>query len=221
MKVAICISGHLRTFDKCINNIRENIFKPVKENFDTDIFLSTWEDDMDISFMKEDNIIVDMEKPLIFDMGSKNYLKYPNLCCHTTCDNATSMWYKVGQSFGMVNDAYDLIIRIRPDVIYENKIDIDLLKESISNNKIYMSKTLGKYMKVTKGILEPFSFGNRTSMANFMNTYHNIKDYIKNDNIPHTIEGFLYESIKNNKLERIDFKYSILRENGLVDKLYN
>ena len=50
MKVAICISGHLRTFDQCISNIRENIFNPLRDNFETDIFLSTWNSNLDLSF---------------------------------------------------------------------------------------------------------------------------------------------------------------------------
>lgn len=220
MKVAICISGHLRTFYRCIDNIRENIFNPISDNFECGIFLSTWNDGVDLNFFKSDNIVIDLEKFFRFNMGSKNYLKYPKLCCSTTCDNATSMWYKVKKSFDMIDSEYDLIVRIRPDVIYEKKIDIELLRNSYYDDFVYMSKSPGWYLEVTKGMLDPFMFGNLKTMSVVMNTYQNIDEYIKNDDIPHTIEGFLYESIKNINLNRIDFKYSILRENGQIDKLY-
>ena len=220
MKVAICISGHLRTFDKCIKNIRENIFNPIKEAFDTSIFLSTWNDNIDLSFIKDDNIKIHIEDFFTFNLGSMNYLKFPNLCCSTTCDNAASMWYKCKKVFDMVDEKYDIIIRIRPDIIYENKIDINLIKESVNNNKIYMSKSPGWYLEVTKGMLDPFLFGNFKLMSNVMNIYDNIPNYIKDDSIPHTIEGFLYESTKNINLERINFNYSVLRQNGIIEKLY-
>ena len=54
MKVAICISGHLRTFNKCIDNIRKNIFDPLRNNFETDIFLSTWNDVKEIEYLDKD-----------------------------------------------------------------------------------------------------------------------------------------------------------------------
>ena len=220
MKVAICISGHVRSLDKCIQNIRENIFYPIKSEFDTDIFLSTWSTDKDLSFLNEDSVTIEVEPTIDFRMNSKNYLKYPNLCCQTTCDNATSMWYKVKKSFDMTNDEHQIIVRIRPDVIYDTKIDLSQIIDSYSNDNIYMSNSPGRYLEVTKGMLDPFIFGNRKVMSNLMNTYNNIEEYVKDDNIVHCIEGFLYENTKNNKLERIDFKYSILRENGSIDKLY-
>jgi len=220
MKVAICISGHLRTFDQCISNIRENIFNPLRDNFETDIFLSTWNSNLDLSFIREDNIKIEVENFFSFNLGSINYLKYPTLCCHTTCDNATSMWYKCKKVFDMLTEKYDIILRIRPDIIYENKLDINLIKDSINNNKIYMSKSHGKYVEVTKHMMDHFFFGNVKIMSSAMSTYNNIPNYIKNDNIPHTAEGFLYESIKNIEIERINFNYSVIRQNNIIEKIY-
>ena len=120
----------------------------------------------------------------------------------------------------MTSDEHNIIVRIRPDVIYDTKIDLSQIIDSYSNDNIYMSKSPGRYLEVTKGMLDPFIFGNRKVMSNLMNTYNNIEEYVKDDNIVHSIEGFLYENTKNNKLERIDFKYSILRENGNTDKCY-
>lgn len=220
MKIAICISGHLRTFDRCLSNIRENIFEPIRNNFEVDIYLSTWKDVDSDNYKNIDNIIFESEEQITFSTGSKNYLKYPTLCCPTTPDNATSMWYKCKRVFNMTNDSHDVILRIRPDIIYENKINIDNLIKSFDDGKIYMAESPGRYMEVTLGMLDPFVFGNRKVMSVLMQTYDNIPNLINNNDIPHTAEGFLYHTIKNIPLERIPFKYSILRESGQIDKLY-
>jgi hypothetical protein len=217
MKVAICISGHLRTFNKCIDNIRENIFNPLRNNFETDIFLSTWNDVEEIEYLDKD-IKVYFEDFFTFNSGSKNYLKYPNLCCITTCDNAKSMWYKCKKVFEMIDDTYDIVIRIRPDIIYENEINIDYIKECLLNNKIYMSNFHGKYIEVTKGMMDHFSFGNRKVMSVYMNTFDKIDGYINDNNLTHTAEGFLFESIKNIEIEYIDYKYSVVR-NDKIEKV--
>jgi hypothetical protein len=217
MKVAVCISGHLRTFNRCIDNIRENIIKPLKDNFETDIFLSTWNDFEEVEYLDKE-IKVYFEDFFRFNSGSKNYLKYPNLCCVTTCDNAKSMWYKCKQVFDMTDDSHDVIIRIRPDIIYEREIDINLIRECISTNKIYMSNFHGKYIEVTKGMMDHFSFGCREVMSVYMNTFQKIDEYVKDDNLTHTAEGFLFESIKNIEIKYFDYKYSVVR-NDKIEKV--
>ena len=217
MKVAICISGHLRTFNKCIDNIRENIFNPLRNNFETDIFLSTWNDIKEIEYLDKD-IKVHFEDFFAFNSESKNYLKYPKLCCNTTCDNAKSMWYKCKKVFDMIEDTHDIIIRMRPDIIYEREIDIDLIKECLLKNKIYMSNFHGKYIDVTRGMMDHFSFGNRQVMSVYMNTFDKIDEYINDNNLVHTAEGFLFESIKNIEIEYIDYKYSVVR-NDKIEKV--
>jgi len=38
MKIAICLSGHLRTFDKTFRSIKEKLL----DVYDCDVFISTW-----------------------------------------------------------------------------------------------------------------------------------------------------------------------------------
>lgn len=43
MRTALCMSGHVRTFNKCFPNIMENILLPLKKWGKVDWFFSTWD----------------------------------------------------------------------------------------------------------------------------------------------------------------------------------
>jgi hypothetical protein len=40
MRIALCLSGHMRSYKKCIDNIKQNIFQD--DNI-VDVFINTWE----------------------------------------------------------------------------------------------------------------------------------------------------------------------------------
>lgn len=42
-KIAICFSGHFRNFHNVKNNIFEKLINPLRQNYDTDIFVQTWD----------------------------------------------------------------------------------------------------------------------------------------------------------------------------------
>ena len=108
-------------------------------------------------------------------------------------------------TFDILNAYFNLIVEMTsPDVVL--------------NNKIYMSNFHGKYIEVTKGMMDHFSFGNRKVMSVYMNTFDKIDGYINNNNLVHTAEGFLFESIKNIEIEYIDYKYSVVR-NDKIEKV--
>jgi hypothetical protein len=54
------------------------------------------------------------------------------------------------------NIIFDLVLRIRPDIIYEYDLSIDLVKKSLIDNCIYMPHFHGKYFIVTQGIMDHF-----------------------------------------------------------------
>jgi len=217
MKIGICISGHLRTFDKSLKNIKEYIINPLKEIGEVCLFISSWEENLNLDFIDMD-CNIEMENIFTQTFKSNNYLKYSGLCNHLTCNNSASMWYKCKKVFDMATDC-DVIFRIRPDIIYDSPLDISLVKESESSDKIYMANFHGKYESVTKGMMDHFAFGNKKVMSVYMNTYNNIKNYVNDDNLVHTAEGFLFESIKNIDIERININYSVYRLDGNIEKV--
>ena len=71
---------------------------------------------------------------------------------------------------------YDIIIRIIPDIVYNNIIDISNIKYSLLNDYLYMPNSHGNYIPVTKNMMGHFFYGNINIMEEIMNTYDNIKN---------------------------------------------
>lgn len=226
--IALCFSGQLRTIEKCLDNIIEKLISPLETEFNVDVFISTWEDKKEIIDLVEKKLSPKMfhiEKPMneyfIKNYSSNNYKKN-SLMCVSTPYNASSMWYKAYQckeNLVKYSEAsgvkYDCIFRLRPDIVYNDIIDINKVKEAISNDSIYMSEWHGLYESVTLKMLDHFSFGSFDSMTTYLDTFTNIKDYIKDNNLVHSAEGFLYEQIKDLDINRIKFSYSVQRENKI------
>jgi hypothetical protein len=226
-KIAICFSGDLRTFDICVDNIISNIIKPLKEDFDVDIFISTWKNgnnSIDNFKNKLSPVIIDEEdrkdEYFITNYSTDNYKK-DRLMCPSTPYNSASMWYKVLKTKELYteysknnNFEYSCVFRLRPDIIYTQKLDTKLVYEAINNNCLYMSNSERPYQSVTFNLLDTFVFGRLEAMNIFNETFLHIKQFNLN-NIVCSIEGYLNEQIKNVELKRFDFSHSIQRHDRL------
>jgi hypothetical protein len=227
-KIALCFSGDLRTIDKTIDNILENLINPLEKEFEVHIFFSTWNIDNKETInniqSKLTNLIfeeeVKMDNFFITNYSNDNYRK-DSLMCPSTPYNASAMWYKVWKSkelyldYSKQNDIeYSCVFRLRPDIVYNEKIDTSLVHESINNNKIYMSRWHGLYESVTFQLLDHFAFGSLDNMKILQDTYLNIPKFNK-DNVVCSAEGYLNEQIKSIELERINFSYSVQRDNKI------
>jgi hypothetical protein len=239
MKIALCFSGHLRNFNYAIDNIIENIINPLKNNDENtiDIFISTWDKNGlrsnnwqgDINYINE---IENKLKPKIIDIENENrnyfienyssqqYKKF-KLCSSDTCSNASSMWYKVYKSFQLVekyskenNINYDILVRIRPDVIYHNKLDYKTFINNFQNETIILPEWHGKYEEINHQIMDQFAIGKYEIMKKYFNTFENILEFIKTDNVIHCGEGFLYGTIQkyNINIKKYKISYSIIRK---------
>jgi hypothetical protein len=235
-KIAICMSGHTRTFNECKDNIANNIIKPlVDSGYYVNTFFSTW-DDIDYNnnlqnvnkFCTEVNAENYNSNFFTDNFSTKQYLQYPGLCCHTTSSNAASSHYKIKNSYDLAEKYseknkidYDIIIRIRPDIIYNNMIDIGNIKDALLNDYLYMPNSHGKYTSVTKNIMDHFFYGNINTMKKIINTFNNIPNFLKLDN-PHTVEGFLYSQLFENNIiiNRFMLSYGVIRKNNNYEKIY-
>lgn len=235
-KIAICMSGNVRTFNLCKDNIQNNIINPlINAGCHINTFFSTWTDkdfinNLDILnnfFTKIESEIYDVNS--FIDYNTQQYLQFPGLCGSTTSLNATSCHYKIKKSYELSkeysknnNINYDIIIRIRPDIIYNNTIDIGSIKQSLLTDYLYMPNSHGKYTSVTINMMDHFFYGNITCMNKIMNTFDKIITYLSEDCI-HTAEGFLYKNICENfiKILRVFYSYDIIRKNNQYENVYN
>jgi hypothetical protein len=146
MKVALVLTGHIRTFEQNFNLFRDNIL----EQYDTDVFINTWDTygywDDQSSFKETDKIDTRKIENLFFNKIFKNICNNLNSFQLENYDdkkdlfleeakkyektkiwygrpeNVISMWYKRYESLDLVNfynkceNTYDKVILTRPDI---------------------------------------------------------------------------------------------------------
>ena len=249
IKVALCMSGHLRSYEFCRKNIQEKIIQPLKMmGIHTDMFLSSWNDigyrsdNFCTSKIEEDNVnfLEDFTKYefenydsqyFIENFSTNKYLEYSNLSSKSTCPDAASALYKYSKVFNLMvkyaesnNILYDIVIRIRPDIFYDYNIELSLLQSVLFNdtNCIYMPSSHMKYTTVTKNIMDHYFLGNINNMKIAMNTFEYIKNMIAENDCPHTCEGFIWKHLINNNInvERFTLFYSSIRKNNICEKVF-
>jgi hypothetical protein len=223
IKIALLFSGHYRTYDSCKQNISDNIITPLNTIAHVDSFISTWSgapptlagnfteyeiEDIKYNFFKQ---------KYSKDKWNKQF-SGPD-----TCPNAVSMHYKISRAFKLAhnysarhNFKYDIVFRIRPDIIYDTKISTHLIKECLIKDMIFMPNHHGKYPEVTKYISDWFFFGNYQTMQNILTLYDDIDSLLKED-IPYTGEGFTWKQLELKKINIRRFLYgiSIIRDNRI------
>lgn len=234
MSVAICISGHIRSFDKCYNNIYDNFISVLEKEYDIDFYVSIWdvvgdrstgwngEFKLDLPFEPKDILIEKFDRNYFLNNYKTNqWINYPHLSNHTTLGDSVSMWYKIETCLNMVkkqDKKYDLIARLRPDIIFQNKfskIDLENAKKGL-----VIPKWHGKYIEISNTITDYFALGTYDCMEKYMSVFSNLNDLLVTPGVIHTgeglLDGMMKEIKKYGELNRInDLGFSVLRPHGL------
>lgn len=196
MKIALCISGHLRQYDKCIKSLYDSIIYRYK----TDNYISIW-NNIDVSdqriisteFIKhltnlykgcvlvsDFNSIYSLCKNLCNDLNKVNTAyKVSDFMC---CDYLMSTFIK-NKNFRL--DDYDFIIKCRPDIIV-NKFEINF--NLLDSNTIYIG-SLDKYQvgglnkeQGSRAFNPSLIVGDKKSIFKYMeivDDYCNIPEYLE------------------------------------------
>jgi hypothetical protein len=226
MKVAICFSGAIRSFDECIGST----LKYFINNFDNpDIFLHMWtfnnNDGSDINYnfkWRKDNSPIDK---ILSVLNPKKYVieEYTNsseqiIINNSNVDmnkfetdklknygfNCCSMYWKIFKCFELVemyknenNIEYDLVIRARLDFLWEDFISSkDFV--NIFYNKIFLIKD--RYATCSKLVTnDKFFAGNFSTMKKMCNIFNYLRDY-QDSNI--LIEG---QTINETHIKKMGF----------------
>ena len=236
------MSGHIRLFCLCYENIYENfIRKLIESGYEVDFFVSLWNvEGMQGKWDGEANfdnlikilnpkalLIEEFDRDSFIDkFKSEKWKEYSNLSGPTTCGDSVSMWYKVQMCWNMVINyekrygfEYNIIARIRPDVIFDSVFDISILEDIEKNDVVYIPEWHKKWIEVSLTFTDYFGIGNHRVMSKYMCVYNNIEYLIKCNKYPHTGEGFLCGQLQNVIIKRLlNMGFSIKRENR-IDKM--
>ena len=193
MKIAVLISGFLRTF---LHNFKNNV--ELFKNYDCDYYLHLSRNEEQDRYTNDKctlNDILEIIEPRCILMEKEIVVK--------DCENLRRMWYKIyilnelrKNNEKINNFKYDIVIRIRPDLyILDKKIDF-----IVSDNIIY-----GR--KFNDILLDEFNYGNSEAMDNYASLYLYIDKYLENNKI-HRPEELLKAHCDNLKLQLEDSNIS-------------
>ena len=171
MKIALLYSGLTQKFNR---QVFDNHKKFILDGYEYDIYLSTWLDESNQYALGVLNPVVcsienfsKISDSKFIDVHKRIMYKYPE----TNTENTIAMFYKIENCFNLVaQDDYDLIIRCRLDIEFDQKI-------SLQNNDCVNIPFKGDYRG---GINDLFGYGNYKNMRAYCTTYSRICSYLTN-----------------------------------------
>lgn len=223
LKVALCISGHMRSFEETFSSLQNSIIN----KYSPDIFIHSWDREgydgangrgdarlinvqTDISKIKK---LYNSKNILIEKMPTWNTNKYTK----NMCDGVRNPQIVLGMFYSIFkvnelkskheiqnNFTYDFVIRARADLLYENELIIE-------NQKGIYFPTFGAYA----GVADQFAYGSSENMDIYSEMYNNL-DKNFDAGIKWQPESQLKYHIENNKVAILpaNINYCILRANG-------
>jgi len=211
MKYALLISGYMRGFD--LNY--ENLNKYLLYNNDIDIYIHITKDD-EVKYKNKNNNIEHICKllnPKVM-LITGNFIIDKDKILNNNILNQNYKFYLLNEERKKIEAAenikYDVIIKSRPDINLQQKIDLTIIPNELYipiDSKIDITKLKSKDDKY---ICDVFAYGDSTIMNKYFDFYNSLNKLI----IEHgTInETLLYHYIINNNIqyELIDIKYIII-----------
>lgn len=218
MKIALCLSGQIRSFDLVYQNLLDNLINPNQ----CDVFYHTWHTYDNSKYTNfynpSDNKYVsygaysyeNVEKVI-------NHLNPTSFCFEkpVIAQNTKSMFYSMMKSNSLKCDyenlmgfKYDIVIRSRSDIFFPDKVVLDY--DSIIDNIIYLSYRPGG----CGGVNDAFAYGNSMTMDKYSDIY---SQYAHTDRICKPCpEGIIFNFLRetNIKVKNPPFPYVMVRENG-------
>ena len=241
-RIAVCISGHMRTFESTYRSFIDNVILPSNEK--CDVFIHTWEtmgsmgsklgSDEKMSNIKTETqlskineiinpkkIIIDsyeiyntllsrMNKLAKLTTDDKNYLHNKDLIAYSSMLYGMDRVKKIFEDYeNEFNFKYDIVIRLRTDLYFTNKLII----KNWNLNSINIPN-IGKYY--AQGMNDQFAVGNSQNMKIYLNLFDKILDYINNRECLIKPEVFLKHHLTKNSINISDqqINFNIIRPDG-------
>lgn len=229
-KIAMCISGYLRTFEECYPSILENII----QDHDVDIFIHTYDkignssgwrhpidlsQDINMDFLESIPYIKVMSVQK-WDNIKYQFEKYRTKQPYVTNINViATIFYKIymcnelRKEYERENDInYDLIIRMRGDQFFEKKINFDFPENKILINSYpwgdedYIHHFVGDNCGEPGGrneiewINDRFAVGNSENIDYLCDLYNHFEELIEDETYVE-LEHLLYKHLAKKDIE--------------------
>lgn len=159
MKIALCLYGHLRTFEYCYKSLRNNII----DLYDCDVFMHTWSttecstaswhDDKAknsssieltnklISYYKLKDILIENQENKENEYGYFHPVDFPDK--NVSIWGVHCLWHSISQVNKLREDwqnknnvKYNFVIFTRPDILFNNKFDLNKHLKNLDQKQI-------------------------------------------------------------------------------------
>ena len=168
MKIALCLSGEARAFEKGFEFHKRNLL----DHFDVDVYIHTWN-------LPNENHLLDLykpkaykfeNKPMVDDGFNTRYPRTPEPELRPPY-NCYCMLYSMYQSSLLVDGQYDWVIKSRTDYALNGLIPFsewDNSKLYIPNCRMVPERDFGN---------DQFAFSSQENMMKYMSTFKYIDEY--------------------------------------------
>lgn len=228
-RVAVCISGHVRSFEKGFENFKSKVIDQNK-SFEFDFFIDTWEtkDWRTEDKFKETSESIEEIKALYrpvkvvvekdIEWDTSNFMKFvkdPSWVkkgykkVRSKGEHILGMYYKIRNCNYLKSQheeengfEYDLVIRHRTDLGFESKINLDeILKDT--KDKIYVAKLRENQKSAGQPINDVLGISSSKNMDEYSKVFDNIEEIVTESEIfrPEWILDFHLKKEKLNTQE--------------------
>jgi len=194
IRIAACISGQPRSFEKGHEYIHENLLS----KYDVDVFFHTWHNkDVDYDLLKELYQPKDfkIELPLVDTFSNYTRIPSPKFPAYFTVSAFYSIFHssRLRKEYELQNNfTYDWVVRLRFDYALNGTPDF-----SLDNTKLYVPNCR---MVLEKDFCnDQFAFGSSLTMTRYCSTYLNL-DKFYNEGVTMIGEDMLQANLRKYKL---------------------
>lgn len=243
MKTAICFSGHLRTFFEVFHSVKTNIIDPLnadvfihtwevmgaptrKTQTDNELHYVLCDQQKVIELAQPKKIVFEPEKILETFIKDTNDIVVPE-------DQRRFIMTHIGYHIGMFysihranqlkceyeqenNFKYDRVIRIRPDLFWETKLDHSMFPD---NNILYIPE-IAQFCD--EGMNDQVCIGSSHNVDMYSNIYYDIISYYRNNVITARPEALFRYHINKHQIpiQTLDLNYKMYRLDGAIFTQY-
>jgi SAM-dependent methyltransferase len=242
-RVAVCLSGHLRTFDRTYKSLMDNLVNPLS----ADVFIHTWEtigsqnskvgSDRHTSAVSTNSRLKDInsfynpkkinienfDKKYFIDLGNKvSIAESDKIYVANHLGYHFAMFYSIKKANDLKIQAesengfkYDYVIRIRPDIFLETKLNDSFFP---AQKNCIVTPIIAQYH--SDGINDQIAIGSSESMDKYCSLFNNKLQYCQDRVSSIRPESLLrYHTSKNEiSIEKRNIQYLIIRVDGTILK---
>lgn len=207
MKLAVCISGHLRTFRDTAESLHENVLKQISSSYDVFIYCSpdrdrgSWRARPDLSpkelLSSDVEDAINLYRPKILKIDDKN---------ESTDCNRTPMLRRIKLCNNLVEEyceetgvQYDAVLRVRPDTVFTEKMSLD---QSLTDDSILFLQ----YGRHHDGYYDGFALSTPLVMSKYADLVSHV-DRLRRESGDHSVR---IEHELKRYVEELDLKTSFI-----------